>query len=92
MIDEYVLPNNDKIAYRIIDGEAVIIDLKENTYNILNPVATFIWERLDGYTRLEDVAKSLSEEFDIDYKTAEKDCMDLISKMIDKEIVVSSPQ
>ena len=91
MKDEYLFPNNEKIAYRVIDGEAVIIDLKGNTYNILNPVATFIWEHLDGHTQLKEIIRWLSEEFDVDYKTAEKDCMDFISKVRNMEIVISSP-
>lgn len=88
-MNEYIFPNNDKIAYRVIDGEAVIINLKNNELNILNPVATFIWEQLDGHTLINEIVKRLVEEFEVDYKTAKRDCMDFISKVIDKEIVIS---
>jgi hypothetical protein len=92
MLDEYVLPNNDKIAYRIIDGEAVIINLKNSELNILNSVATFIWECLNAHAKVKDIIKSLSDEFEVDYETAEKDCIDLIFELIDKEIIILSPQ
>ena len=88
--DEYIIPDNNKIAYRIVDGEAVIINLKNNELNILNPVATFIWEHLNGRTQLKEIVRKLSEEFEVDYKTAEKDCMDFISKITDKGIIVLS--
>ena len=89
MKNEYIIPDKDKIAYRVVDGEAVILNLKNNELNILNPVATFIWEHLNGHTQLEEIVNELSEEFDVDYKTAEKDCMDFISQVKDKGIVIS---
>ena len=90
MKNEYILPDKAKIAYRIVDGEAVIINLKNNELNILNPVATFIWEHLNGHTQLKEIVRMLSEEFEIDYKTAEKDCMNFISQIIDMGIVISA--
>ena len=89
-MDEYVIPDNDKIAYRIVDGEAVIINLKNNELNVLNPVATFIWEQLNGRTQLKEIVRKLSEEFKIDCKTAEKDCIDFISQIRNKGIVISA--
>ena len=89
MKNEYIIPDKDKIAYRIVDGEAVILNLKNNELNILNPVATFIWEHLNGYTQLDEIVNKLSEEFNVDYKTAEKDCMDFISQVKDKGIVIA---
>ena len=90
MKNEYILLNKNKIAYRVIDGEAVIINLKNSELNVLNPVATFIWEHLDGCTKLKEIIKNLTEEFDVDYKTAEKDCLDFIEKLIKENIVIIS--
>lgn len=92
MLNEYPIPNNDRIAYRIIDGEAVIIDLKDNTLNILNPVSTFIWERLEGQTQLKEIVRALTEEFDVDYKTAEKDCFEFIYELMNRNIIVLKSQ
>ncbi|MDI6723990.1 MAG: PqqD family protein [Methanobacterium sp.] len=91
MLNEYIALNNDKIAYRIIDGEAVIVDLKESKLNVLNPVATFILEHIDGQTQVKEIIEMISEEFDVDYGTAKKDCIDFISKLKDEKIVTLSP-
>ena len=92
MKNEYILPDKDKIAYRVIDGEAIVINLKNSELNILNPVATFIWEHLNGSTQIKEIVRMLSEEFEVDYKTAEKDCMDFISQIRDKGIVILPQQ
>lgn len=92
MLNRYINIKNEKIAYRNIDGEVVIIYLKDNTLHILNPVATFIWEHFDARTQIKDIIKEVSEEFDVDYKTAEKDCLDLISDLLEKDVIVLEEQ
>lgn len=87
MLNDYIGINNNKLAYRIIDGEVVIIDLKDNKLHVLNPVATFIWEHLDGQTQIKDIVKKISKEFDVDSDTAERDCIDVISDLKKKNLV-----
>lgn len=88
MLNKYLTLNNKRIAYRSIDGEAVVIDLKDNTFHILNPVSTYIWERLNGEIILKDIIKALTEEFDVDQETAAKDCLEFIDELIKINLVV----
>lgn len=88
MLNEYISLDNQRIAYRIIDGEVVLIDLKDNTLNILNPVGSYILENLDRPIQVKDIVKIVSNEFDVDYKTAENDCLLFISDLIKRNIVI----
>jgi len=90
MLDEYVNKNNEKTAYRTIDGEAVVVNLRESTFHTLNPVATFIWEQADGRIKTKQLIEKICQEFEVDRDTAEKDCLEFLGELIDKGLVVLS--
>ncbi len=90
MLDKYVVKNNEKTAYRIIDGEAVVVNLKDSTFHTLNPVATFIWEKADGQFRVEQIIEKICEEFEVDWDIAERDCLEFLSELASKALVVLS--
>ena len=90
MLDDYINKNNEKTAYRTIDGEAVVVNLKDSTFHTLNPVATFIWEQADGRIKTRQIIEKICEEFEVDWVTAEKDCLEFLGQLIDKGLVVLS--
>jgi len=90
VLDKYVAKNGEKTAYRVIDDEAVIVDLEDNTFHALNPVATFIWEQMDGKTKVEEIIQRVCQEFEVDRKTAENDCREFIDALKLQEMIVLS--
>jgi hypothetical protein len=90
-MNKYVTKNNEKTAHRIIDGEAVVVNLKDSTFHTLNPVATFIWQQADGKTSVKEIAQKMCLEFEIDRDTAEKDCLECISGLVNKDMLILSP-
>ena len=63
------------VAWRMIDGEAVIITPADSTMHTLNDVGTRIWELLTGTRSLREVAGVLCAEFEVDKDRAEKDTL-----------------
>ncbi len=90
MLDRYVAKNGEKTAYRVIDDEAVIVDLEDSTFHALNPVATFIWEQMNGRTRVEEIVERVCQEFEVTRETAEKDCREFIEALKRREMIVLS--
>jgi len=90
MLDKYVVKNDEKTAYRVINGEAVVVNLKESTFHTFNPVATFIWEQADGRIKVVQMIERICQEFEVDWDTAEKDCLEFLGELISKGLVVLS--
>lgn len=90
MLDEYVAKNDEKTAYRIINGEAVVVNLKDSTFHTLNPVATFIWEQADGRIKAEQIIERICAEFEVDWETAKRDCLEFLGELVRKDLVVLS--
>lgn len=47
----------------------------------LNPVAAFLWEQLSKETDEEALVKALTQKYDVDSKTAEKDIKAFVDKL-----------
>ena len=77
-----------KTAFRIIDGEAVVVVPEEGMVNIFNKVASRIWEILDGTLSLNDIAAVISSEFDATYETAYKDIEEFVEDLSKKGMVI----
>jgi hypothetical protein len=90
MLNDYVKKNDEKIAYRVIDDEAVIVNLKESSFHTLNPVGTFIWDQIDGKTSVTMIIQNVTDEFGIDSETAEKDSKEFIDNLLKKDLVILS--
>jgi len=58
------LANTDKVAWRVVDGEAVIVHADSSAYYGLNATGTFIWEAiLTTPLATEDIAARLSTRY-----------------------------
>jgi coenzyme PQQ synthesis protein D (PqqD) len=64
---------NPKAAWRVYDGEAVIVSPQDSTLHTLNAVGTLIWEAADGRTALETIVGRVCEAFEVDAATAARD-------------------
>lgn len=82
------IKNRAEIAHRVIDSKAVVINLREKTFHVLNEVATKIWELIDGKRTVAEIASGVQEEFEIGRDESLIDCQRLIGEMIEKGLLV----
>ncbi len=64
---------NPRVAYRVLDGSAVLVNPDDSTLYTLNPVATRIWELADGQIPSAEIARRLCGEFEVEHETALRD-------------------
>ncbi len=89
MADRYPA-QNPQTAWRVYDGEAVILRPDDSTLNTLNAVGTLIWEAADGKTPLSAIVARISEEFDVEPERAERDVMAFIEKLRQRGLLIVS--
>ena len=89
MPDRY-LTQNPQTAWRIYDGEAVIIRPDDSTLNTLNAVGTLIWEAADGKTPVSVIVTRICEEFDVGPEQAERDLAAFVEKLRQRGLLMVS--
>ena len=89
MADRYLI-QNPQVAWRVYDGEAVIISPDDSTLNTLNAVGTLIWEGADGKTSVSAIVNQICEKFDVEAEQAEQDSAVFIEKLCQRGLLLVS--
>ncbi len=75
------LPSPD-VLFQNLGGEAVLLDLKTETYFGLNPVGTRMWELItSGECSLGEAIDTLLGEFDVERERLEADLLRLAGEL-----------
>jgi hypothetical protein len=90
MEPERYLTRNSQTAWRVYDGEAVILVAEDSTLNTLNAVGTVVWEAADGQTPLSAIVARICEEFDVERAQAEGDATAFIDKLCQRGLLTVS--
>ena len=86
-MDQKIPMKSPDTAHQIIDGEAGIITPGQMMVHVLNAVGSRIWDLANGERNIEDIAKVLSEEFDVSYETALDDAVEFTGDLAGNEIL-----
>jgi hypothetical protein len=82
----------DRIAGREIAGESFLIPVcgrpvdMENIF-VLNPLAGFIWRRLDGEHTLDAIITDIVREYEVERKQASADAMHFVGQLLKNDLV-----
>jgi hypothetical protein len=81
-----------KLAARLFQGEAIIINPATSELFSLNETATVIWLAADGSATLREIVeRRIVPEFDVDPEEALRDAVELTRGLADKGILTFVP-
>ena len=70
MRDSY-LKRAPNMAYRVLGGEAIVMDPSDSSLYSLNETATVIWQAADGTRTLREIVENdVCEQFDVEPEEA----------------------
>ncbi|MCL6682822.1 PqqD family protein [Sphingomonas alba] len=88
IFDEHLVPSTDAVESAVGD-ETVILHLKSGTYFGLDAVGTRIWAMVKDGVATADIAKCLTEEFDVTQAIAEADARRFIGELKANDILIN---
>ncbi|MDP3143558.1 MAG: PqqD family protein [Candidatus Omnitrophota bacterium] len=81
--------DSEKLAWRVIDGEVVILNLDSGYYYRLDPVGTQIWQMLEKKKRQGEIIKNLAKQYSQPESRIQKD-FDSLVKDFKKEGLIKN--
>jgi Coenzyme PQQ synthesis protein D (PqqD) len=78
----------ERALFRLIDDEAVILDMDRGHYLGLNHVATRIWCCLGNGNNSSQIKELLEEEFDVEQETLSKDVDSFLQELLDAGLLI----
>jgi len=79
---------SEATAFRIIDGEAVILNLDNGVYYSLDEVGAKVWDLCDGSNSIKDIIMVICEEFEVKGQTAGEDILEFMEELLKESLVV----
>ena len=83
-------PREEEVASKVIDGEAIIINLANGVYYSMDKVGAYVWDLLQAGHTLEAVTSAVTRRYDVAREQAESNVRDLVQELVEENLVVST--
>lgn len=80
--------NGEETVAKLIDGEAILINLVSSIYYSMEGTGAFIWSRIEAGEPLAAIAAELASSFDVAEPQARADVDRLVAELLEHRLVV----
>lgn len=85
-----VRPNTNDVAAKVMDGEAILINITTGMYHSMDNVGGFVWELIEQGHTLGDIAGAVAEKFEVEAEKALSDVSGLARQMLEENLVLEA--
>src|SRR5256885_9847136 len=82
--------NTERVAAKVIDGEAIIINLANGRYYSMTGTGALVWAMLAHGSAVESVAESLAARYAVDEEACRSDIEQLVHELLAEELLTRS--
>jgi Coenzyme PQQ synthesis protein D (PqqD) len=91
-LDDRLCPNTEEVAAKVMDGEAIMINLSNGMYYSMDGVGALIWGLVDQGHSLQEITRVIAQRYEVAPALAEADVERLAAELLDEKLVrVSDP-
>jgi len=83
-------PNDAEVASKVMDGEAILINLSNGTYYSMDKTASVIWSMISLGYDFEEIIGKVCELFNMKSDDIKNDMEALFTNLIDENIIIPS--
>ena len=80
-------PRAEEVAAKVIDGEAILINLANGIYYSMDKVGGLVWEMVEKGYSLKEVVSAVVERYDVSREQAEADVQRLLEELLQENLV-----
>jgi hypothetical protein len=88
--DNRLRANDAECAAKVLDGEAVIINLINGTYYSLDRAGAVVWELAAAGHTVDEIVDGLTLRYDVDASRAQSDVERLVSELLAERLLVAA--
>jgi hypothetical protein len=83
-------PNEEEVAAKVMDGEAILINLSNGIYYSMDKVGGVVWELIERRHSLEEITEAISRRYDVASERARVDIEHLANELIQEHLVLEA--
>ena len=85
-----VQPNKEEVAAKVMDGEAILINLSNGIYYSMDKVGAVVWELVERNFSPEEMVGSIVSRYEIETETAQADLERLLKELVDEKLILAA--
>jgi hypothetical protein len=78
-------PSSD-VLFRVVDGEALLLDVRTGDYFSLDRLATEIWQRRSDGEGLGEISSTIAAQYSVDPDRVRQDVEELVAELRDARL------
>jgi len=86
--NQCAVPNKSEITSKVMDGEAIMINLATGIYYSMDKVGGAIWEGIEKEQSLEQILQAMVTVYEVSEEQARKDLESLVRQLLDENLIV----
>ena len=79
--------SEDQITSDLLDGDVVILNMKDDVYYGLDDVGGRIWSLIQNPITFDEIVQHLLEEYDVEYQECASDVRGLLEDMLTRGLI-----
>lgn len=79
---------SEEVAAKVIDGEAIIINLTSGVYYSLDPTGSEVWSLLEAGHDVDAIVGSLRRRYEVAEGTCRSDVERLVDQLLEEKLIV----
>ena len=76
-----------EIAWRYIDGEAVLIDPADGIVFVLNEVGSQVWDLIDKPRFVDEIERKVISQYDVDRERVRRDLQQFLEDLATRSLI-----
>ena len=87
VLNQRFLLREDEVASKVIDGEAIIINLANGIYYSMDKAGALIWEMIQTKHSLEETLTAVTTCYEVSQEDARRDLEQLVEELLKENLV-----
>ncbi len=76
-LSNVIAANEAQVVAKVMDGEAILINLNTGAYYSIGSTGGFIWSLIEGRLAIDDIVRTVADHYDVPRYQAETDVLRL---------------
>jgi xanthine/uracil permease len=85
--DSYLVANEQDVAAKVVDGEAILINLTSGLYYSMDKVGGLVWSLIAVGSSIEQVAQAVATSYSVPVGRARDDVRLLVRQLLDESLI-----
>jgi hypothetical protein len=89
-VTQHVKPNSEEVAAKVMDGEAILINLSNGIYYSMDKVGAVVWELVERNFSPEEMVASIISRYEVETEKAQADVERLLKELVDENLILAA--